>query len=182
MHRHIIHIHKPDQNTTCINALFHGCWSTVSKRQQTHEDCPWRHLPNLALHLLTCFYFKEKLYLWLHFTHGSLRPIILCLRGGDCTDWFITVHNKCALFNENWVMEMRCLWSSIIIVLVLDISAPSPAQKAQPQQCIVSLEKPHVKILPSVACEEICGNVWDEIHKHRECKRLQLLEMKIGFL
>lgn len=68
---------------------------------------------------------------------------------------------------------------SIIIVLAFYILLHLRL-RTQPQQCILNM-----KTASSKYCqlrEKICGNVWDEMHKNKECKRLQLLEMKIGFL
>lgn len=62
--------------------IVHGCYGMATGRKQTHYDCPWSRLLNLASHFLARLYFKEKLHLWLHFTHGSVGPIIPPGEGG----------------------------------------------------------------------------------------------------
>lgn len=114
--------------------IIHAWYSSEYERKQTHQKRPWRRLPNLAPQLLACFYFKEELHLWLHFTHGSLGSII---------PWFTAVRViKCALFNRSGQLKWGSLWSASLFFLChIYIFCPHPlGLTSPPQQCIFNMK------------------------------------------
>lgn len=113
--------------------IIHAWYSSEYERKQTHQKRPWRRLPNLAPQLLACFYFKEELHLWLHFTHGSLGSII---------PWFTAVRViKCALFNRSGQLKRGGLWSASLFFLChIYILPPLPGLTSPPQQCIFNMK------------------------------------------
>lgn len=114
--------------------IIHAWYSSEYERKQTHQKRPWRRLPNLAPQLLACFYFKEELHLWLHFTHGSLGSII---------PWFTAVRViKCALFNRSGPLKWGSLWSASLFFLChIYIFCPHPlGLTSPPQQCIFNMK------------------------------------------
>lgn len=128
--------------------IIHAWYSSEYERKQTHQKRPWRRLPNLAPQLLACFYFKEELHLWLHFTHGSLGSII---------PWFTAVRIiKCALFNRSGQLKWGSLWSASLFFLchIYIYFAPTPSGSHPHHNNVFLTWKPQVKTLPAMPHEE----------------------------